>query len=286
MRAHLFGVVMLAAVVSGCGTPPPEHRYQLHGQVLAIAPTRQEATIKHDEIPGFMEAMTMPYKIRDSRLLDNIVPGDLITATLVVIPDDAYLTEAKKVGSAPIPPADKPAQPAVDLLKPGDEVPDAPFVDQDGRNRGFASFRGSIVLLTFIYTRCPLPDFCPLMDGHFATIQQTVVTNPRWRQGPPIRLVTVSFDPANDTPAVLKKHAEEVGANAGIWTFLTGERDTIETFGGRFALSVTRDDQGNITHNLRTALIDPNGKVVKLYSGNDWVPEDVLRDLDTIAHAG
>jgi protein SCO1 len=285
MRAHLFVVVMLAAVVSGCGTPQPERRYQLHGQVLAIAPTRQEATIKHDEVVGFMEAMTMPFKIRDSRLLDNIVPGDLITATLVVLSEDAYLTEVKKVGSAPLPTAG-PAQPTVDLLHPGDEVPDAPFIDQDGHSRSFASFRGSIVLLTFTYTRCPLPDFCPLMDRKFATIQKTAATNPRGRGGPPIRLVTVSFDPANDTPAVLKKHAEQVGAEPGIWTFLTGERDTIETFGGRFALSVLRDDQGNITHNLRTALIDPNGKVVKLYSGNDWVPEDVLRDLDTMARAG
>jgi protein SCO1 len=286
MRAHLFAVAMLAAVVSGCGTPQPEHRFQLHGQVLAIAPTRQEATIKHDDIVGFMEAMTMPFKIRGARLPDDIVPGDLINATLVVLSDDAYLTDVKKVGSAPIPPADKPAQPAVDLLQPGDEVPDAPFVDQDGRSRAFATFRGSIVLLTFTYTRCPLPNFCPLMDRHFATIQKSVKTDQRWRGSPPIRLVTVSFDPANDTPAVLKKHAEEVGADAGIWTFLTGERVTIETFGGRFALSVTRDDQGNITHNLRTALIDPNGRVVKLYSGNDWVPEEVLRDLDTMAHAG
>jgi protein SCO1 len=190
------------------------------------------------------------------------------------------------VGSAPIPPADAPVPPAADLLQPGDEVPDAPFVDQDARPRRFASFRGAIVLLTFTYTRCPMPDFCPLMDRHFATIQKAIVTGPRWREGPPIRLVTVSFDPSNDTPAVLKKHAEEVGADSRIWTFLTGEHDTIDTFDGRFALSITRDDQGNITHNLRTALIDPKGKVVKLYSGNDWVPEDVLRDLDTVAHAG
>src|SRR5512133_873976 len=102
MRAHLFAVVMLAALVSGCGTPQPERRFQLHGQVLAIAPTRQEATIRHDEVVGFMDAMTMPFKIRDSRLLDGIVPGDLIDATLVVLSEDAYLTDVKKVGSAPI----------------------------------------------------------------------------------------------------------------------------------------------------------------------------------------
>jgi protein SCO1/2 len=224
--------------------------------------------------------------VRDAKLLDGVAPGDLITARLIVVPNDAYLADVKKVGQAPLEmprpvstDAASSASAGFELLKPGDAVPDARFVDQNGRTRAFSSFRGSTVVLTFIYTRCPMPTFCPLMDRHFAAIQKKLkddaASNGR------VHLVSVSFDPSTDTPPVLKKHAAKVGADPKTWTFLTGDRDDIDRFAARFGVSVARvlNDQGDITHTLRTAVVDADGRLVKVYTGNEWTPEQVLADL-------
>src|SRR5262249_21932849 len=154
----------------------------------------------------------------------------------------AHLEEIRKVGTAPIekPPTEAPAPSArsgFELLKPGEAVPNAPFVDQDGRRRHFADFKGSTVVLTFIYTRCPLPTFCPLMDRHFSAIQKKLAGGPALSR---VHLVTVSFDPLTDTPPVLKRHAKSLDADLKRWTFLTGDRDEVDRFGAQFGVSVSR----------------------------------------------
>jgi protein SCO1/2 len=276
-----------ALLLSSCSTPPDRRAYALQGQVLAVAPNRGEATIKHEDIKGFMPAMTMPYKVKESKLLDNITPGDLINATLVVVSNDAYLTEVKKVGSAPIEraPAGTPAASSgFELLKTGAAVPDASFVDQDGKKVAFSAFKGSTLVVTFIYTRCPLPTFCPLMDRHFATIQTRLKADPSLAN---VHLVSISFDPITDTPPVLKKHARTLDADPARWTFLTGTRDDVDQFAARFGVSVARafENPLDITHTLRTAIIDADGKLVKVYTGNEWTPEHVLMDLKPVVRA-
>jgi protein SCO1 len=230
--------------------------------------------------------MTMPYKVKDAKLLEGIAPGDLINATLAVVSNDAYLTSVKKVGQAPLekPPspsadATSPASAGFELLKPGEAVPDTSFVDESGARRTLASFKGSTVVLTFIYTRCPMPTFCPLMDRHFATIQKAVARD-RALIGR-VHLVSVSFDPATDTPPVLKAHAKTLDADPRVWTFLTGDRDDIDRFAARFGVSIARatDDPRDITHTLRTAIVDVSGRLVKVYTGNEWTPEQILADL-------
>jgi protein SCO1/2 len=179
-----------------------------------------------------------------------------------------------------------PAASGFELLKPGDAVPETTFVDQSGRRRAFKAFKGAPVLLTFIYTKCPMPTFCPLMDQHFATIQKKLKDDPALRRR--VHLVSISFDPINDTPAVLKAHATKLGADPNTWTFLTGDRDEIDKFAMRFGVSVARAtaDQRDITHNLRTALIDADGKLVKIYIGNEWTPDQALADLVPVVRAG
>src|SRR2546427_3181165 len=273
-----------ALLLASCSTPSNQRVYALQGQVLSVAPNHGEATIKHEDIKGFMPAMTMPYKVKEATLLDNIAPGDLINATLVVVSNDAYLTEVKRVGSAPL---EKPsvAAPAAssgfELLKAGEAVPDASFVDQDGSKIGFSAFKGSTVVVTVIYTKCPLPTFCPLMDRHFATIQKPLKEDPALNK---THLVTVSFDPATDTPAVLKQHAKTLNADLTRWTFLTGDRDEVDRFASQFGVSVSRamNDPSNIAHNLRTAIVGADGKLVKVYTGNDWSPDQVLADLKNL----
>jgi protein SCO1 len=284
-------VFALAAAVSlaACGPKSNQRTYPVHGQVVALTPDRQEATVKHGEIAGLMPAMTMPYKIKERSELDAVKPGDMIDATLVIVENDAFLTGVRKVGEAPLEQA--PPEPTTvqtgsgpPLLKPGDVVPDSSFVDQDGNTRTFNSFRGSMVVVTFIYTRCPLPTFCPMMDRQFVAIQERMRDDPLLKK---VHLVTISFDPAYDTPAVLKKHARELNADLNRWTFLTGNRDAVERFGGRFGVFVTRasNDPRDITHNLRTAIVGPDGKVIRIYTGYEWTPDEILADLKPVANA-
>ena len=286
MRLHIVFSVCAALAIGACSPPAPNQRtFKLQGQVLSVEPNRQQATIKHEEIKGFMAAMTMPYKLQDPKLADGIQPGDLINATLVVASNDAYLTEVHKVGSAPLEkaPAEGSAAPGArsQILGPGEPVPNTAFVDQDGRKRDFASFKGSTVVVTFIYTRCPMPNFCPLMDRQFAEIQRAIKDDSSLKK---IHLVSVSFDPATDTPPVLKHHAEELKADPARWTFLTGQRADIDQFSARFGVAVTRSatDPNDITHNLRTAIVDADGKLVKIYIGNEWSPKQVIADVKSV----
>jgi protein SCO1/2 len=290
MRVHFIVCLCVAVLAGACGTKADQREFALQGQILAVADDRQQATINHEAITGFMGAMTMPYKVRDPKQLDGIAPGDLINARLVVETSDAYLTNVKKVGQAPLPkpPAEAPAPSATsgfELLKPGEAVPDTTFVDQNGKRRTFKTFKGTPALVTFIYTKCPMPTFCPLMDQHFAAIQKKMKDDPALRGR--VHLVSVSFDPINDTPPVLKEHAKKLGADLNIWTFLTGDRDEIDKFAMRFGVSVARAtaDQRNITHNLRTAILDADGKLVKIYTGNQWTPDQALADLAPVVRA-
>jgi len=284
-------VFALAAALSlaACSPKSNQRTYPVHGQVVSVTPDRHEATVKHGEITGLMPAMTMPYKIKEKAELDAVRPGDMIDATLTIVENDAFLTGVRKVGEAPLEQA--PPEPTTvvteagpELLRPGEVVPDSPFVDQDGKKRAFDSFRGSTVVLTFIYTRCPLPTFCPMMDRHFVTIQERMHDDPLLKK---VHLVTITFDPAYDTPAVLKKHARELNADLGRWTFLTGDPKAIETFGRRFGVLVTRasNDPRDITHNLRTAIVGPDGKLMKIYTGNEWTPDEIIADLKPTANA-
>jgi protein SCO1/2 len=288
MRSHIVFSLCVALAAAACSRTAPDQRaYPLQGQVQSIDAPRKLVTLKHGEIKGFMPAMTMPYEVEDPKVLDTLAAGDLIDSTLVVFSSGAHLRNVRKIGTAPLekPPADAPmpsASSGFELIKPGERVPDAPFVDQNGRKRRFSSFEGRPIVMTFIYTQCPLPTFCPLMDRHFATMQKTLKDDPALAR---VHLVTVSFDPSVDTPPVLRKHAKELNADLSRWTFLTGDRDEIDRFAARFGVSVARamNDPGNITHNLRTVIIKADGTLAKVYTGNDWSPDQVLADLRRLA---
>ena len=282
MRMRTAFLLVLAIAASACSQPASDRReYRLEGQVLAVHIERKEAVIRHEEIQGFMSAMTMPYNVLDAKEYADIAPGDLITASLIVEPTRAYLQKVKKVGSAPLEGAPASAGGAAsgfELIKMGAPVPDQTFINQDGKSVSLESFRGSAVVVTFIYTSCPLPQFCPLMDKNFAKLQQKLVEQNNLLKA---HLLSVSFDPQIDTPPVLKKHAADLGADPRLWTFVTGDRDEIDKWASGFGVSVSRamNDARDITHNLRTAIIDRQGNLVQVYTGNEWTPEQVMADL-------
>lgn len=286
MRARVPLSLCLTLTAAACAKAPDPRTFTLQGQVQSLDAPRQTVTVKHEEIKNFMPAMTMPYEVEDAKALDGLAPGDLINARLVVFSNGAHLTDIRKVGTAPLekPPADVPnptASSGFELIRPGQPAPDATFIDQDGRPRTFSSFKGGPLVLTFIYTKCPLPTFCPLMDRHFATLQQRLKADPAMKN---VHLVTVSFDPLTDTPPVLKKHAKSLDADLTRWTFLTGDRDEVDQFAMRFGVSVSRamNDARDIAHNLRTAIVGADGTLIKVYTGNDWTPDQILADLKNL----
>jgi protein SCO1 len=272
------GFTLLALLAAtACGRPPETKEYELHGQILGIEAERQEVLIKHQDIKGFMPGMTMPFKVRDRDLLSGKQPGDLVTATLVVGEVESYVSALTTTGHAALekPPvvADTPR-----ILAPGDEVPDALLVDQDGKPRPFSTFRGHRVALTFIYTRCPLPEFCPLMDRQFATVQKTLKSTPAFAD---VRLITMTLDPEYDTPAVLKPYAQKRGADPAVWSFVTGEPKDAARFASQFGLYVEHNPANaiDITHSLVTAVVDAEGRLVKLHTGTRWTPAELVADL-------
>lgn len=273
-RTLVSAVVLPIILLAGCSKA---QEYPLVGQVLAVDPNQQVLTVKHQDVVGFMPGMTMPFKVKEARELEGRKPGDLITATLVVEDSVGYLADIRKTGEAPLPAAETP--PRLAMIEPGTEVPDTSLIDQEGRTRRVAEFRGKTIAVTFVYTRCPLPDFCPRMDRNFKAVQDLLRSDATLASR--VHLLSVSFDPDYDTPQVMAAHARRVGADPAIWSYLTGERKAVDLLAGAFGVSVMREDQPmqEIVHNLRTAVIDANGRLVTVLNGRDWTPEDLVSAL-------
>lgn len=270
--------IVLTLFTSACSRTPPVKEYQLKGQILDVKPDTREVLVKHEDIPGFMPAMTMPYTVGDAKILADKQPGDLITATLVVGETEAHLSSIAKTGHAPIEDASAPSITASDILKPGEAVPDTALVDEDNAARPLTSLKGHRVAITFMYTRCPQPDFCPLVDRNFAAVQDEIKKTPGLRD---VRLVSVSFDPANDTPAVLKAHGKTLHADPSVWHFVTTAPGDTKGFAAKFGVTAESgvDGPNVITHNLSTSVIDPDGRLVKIRPGNTWTPAELIADL-------
>ena len=268
--------VTTSAMLCGCVRSP---HYELRGQVLAVDRGRQEVTIKHEDIRGFMPGMTMPFKVSDPALLNGLEAGDLVQATLVVKDYTGYLTALRRTGHETPPPLETPA---VVMLQPGEGVPDVRLVDETATTRAIADWRGKVLVVTFIYTRCPFPDFCPRMDRQFKSVQTEVLADPQLRDR--VALLSITFDPAFDTPPVLAAHARRVGADPRVWHFATGDRDVIEGFASRLGVSIIREGTNaeNVTHNLRTAVIGSDGTLRTVFSGNEWTPAQLM---DAVRHA-
>lgn len=272
----MAAIVALAAGTTGCRRQAQQ--YELNGQILAVDPARQELTIKHQDIPGFMPGMTMAFKVFEPRLMDGRTPGELVTATLVVKGTAAYLRNLSRTGFAPVVEA-HPVTRVIDLLEPGETLRDATLLDETGTRRRLADWQGRILAVAFVYTRCPLPNFCPLMDRHFAAVQEQVQADVALRDR--VRLVSVSIDPEHDRPDVLAKHAARLGADRAVWQFLTGDREEVEAFASQFGVSVMREGTAadDIVHNLRTAIIDGEGKLITSLNGSEWSPADLVAEI-------
>jgi protein SCO1 len=292
MRRLFIGFGMMLVLLCGChlgqqsapGTSVGENfrAYKLRGKVVRTDSAKGEVTVDHEAIPGFMEAMTMPYKLKDANIASELHPGDVITADVLVSQDpnaDVLLDHIVVVAQA------KPDyRPAVEYHVPtaGDQVPDFKLRNQDGRTIRLTQFKGESLLVTFIYTRCPLPNYCPRVTRNFAEIERQLAAMPGALAK--THLLCVSFDPENDTPERLRAYrANYIGSDAKTafahWDFAVPDKAVLGEMAKFFDVGLTNESDGTITHTLSTTLIGPDGKVVKFYPGNDWTAEQVVGDV-------
>jgi protein SCO1/2 len=238
--------------------------------------------IDADAIPGLMDAMAMPYTVKNAGDLDTVTPGDSITAT-VVQQKDSYFVTGIKVAPHPTTPPPKPAADA-HIPEPGDAVPNFQLVNQSGRKVSLDQYRGKTLLVTFIYTRCPFEDFCPRMSGQFAEINRELRKDAKLYGK--THLLSISFDPKNDSPKVLRAYgAGYLGSKLPSfdhWEFAVPPEDELQDMAKYFGLTYS-EEAGVITHSLSTAVIGPDGKIFKWYHGNEWKSTDLLKDAQDAA---
>lgn len=254
-------------------------QYQVRGVVVSTDPKKGAISLDTEAIPGYMEAMTMPYQLRQPGVAAELHRGDQITATLLVGKDSAMLDAIDVIAQAR--PDYKPAVTYNDL-EPGEAIPDFRFLNQSNRMIHLEQFRGKVVLLTFIYTRCPLPNFCVRMSRNFADIDRALQNDPALYGK--THLLSISFDPAYDTPKVLRSYG---GAYTGRytqetfqhWDFAAPPQDELKKVLLFFDIGATPESDKTITHSLSTVVIAPDGKLYKWYPGNDWTPAQVLADI-------
>jgi protein SCO1/2 len=260
--------------------------YKLRGKVVSTDAAKGEVTLNHEAIPGFMEAMTMPYKLKDASILSELHPGDTITADVLVSQDpDAEVLLDHIVVVAQAKPDYKPAV-FYHVPAPGDAVPDFKLLNQDGRTIHLEQFKGKSLLVTFIYTRCPLPDFCPRVTRNFAAVDKQIAANALLRGK--THLVCVSFDPEHDTPERLRAYGVTyIGSDTkdafADWDFAVPEKPVLLEMAKFFDVGITNEADSTITHTHSTTLIGPDGKVAHFYPGNEWTVEDVMTDLKKVA---
>ena len=283
---------LLIFLLIGCDktSPPPtstpnlnaiERIFDTRGVVRSVPDSGQTLVVRHDEIPGYMPKMTMELNVRDTNELRGIERDDVITFQLVATADTHWIRNLKRVGKATPDAAPASLPPGIQLVKEleaGDALPDYELLAEDGRTVRFADFRGQALAFTFIFTRCPLPDFCPRMGNNFARARELILAQPNARTN--WQFLSISFDPEFDTPAALRSYAPFYRHdNPDRWRFAAAPLTVLATLAPELDLMFAREAGGSISHNLRTVVLDPQGRIHQQFDGNQWTPETLAESL-------
>jgi protein SCO1/2 len=260
---------------SSSASDQASHAFAAQGVIEKIAPDRRQVTIHHDTIPGYMIEMTMDFPVDDVDELKDLVPGDKISFTLNVNQDRDWVSNIHRVGHADpsmmgMMPMDGSETPKI---KPGDKLPDGELIAEDGRHIHLSDFRGKVVALTFFFTRCPLPNYCPLMNRNFWQTRNLLLADPKapanWE------FLSISFDSDFDQPATLSSYGGFYRHNnADRWLFAAAPPATLTELASPLGLVIMRQDS-NISHNLRTVVVDPQGHLFRQFNDNLWTPQQL-----------
>ncbi len=264
------------------GLPAGAQVFTVRGVVRELRPDQREVVIRHEAIPGYMAAMTMPFTVREPADLAGLTPGDTVQFCLTVTEEEGWIDQIRVLGRAE-PEDPRPEVPSVrvvrqvDELAEGDLLPDYPLVTESRQRIRLEAFRGRALGLTFIYTRCPYPTFCPRQTRQLVEAAEQLK---RRLPGPPPRwhLLAVSFDPAHDTPSVLRRYARQHGADLERLNFCTGEIADLDALTEQFGMIVARDGEG-FSHNVRTVVVGADGRIRRIFIGNEWTTEEFVDEM-------
>ena len=288
----VFAFVLLVLILTSCGKPAAKDvsatakHFALKGKVMSVDRVAKTATVEHGDIPGYMDAMTMPFPVRQDEVWDVLTPGSEIHADLVV--DNANAQYWLENISVSAPPNANQAAPPVNenVAQVGKKAPDFSLINQDGKRITLADFHGKALAITFIYRECPLPDYCIKMSKNFSDLANQLSADKDAKDK--IRLLSISFDPERDTPEKLKEYGTGYLGSAQkpdftIWQLAVGSDKEVRAIADFFGLQyeVDQNNKALINHSLVTAVVSPEGKVTKIFKGNDWTTGDLLRELRT-----
>jgi protein SCO1/2 len=293
---RLVALLLGTALVAGCrgAAPasrdefvarPDARRFDVEGRVIAVDKASRRITLAHGEVKGFMDAMTMPFSVKEAWAFDAAAPGDSLRGTLVVDGARSWVEGVSLTRADPSAAPSTTAKASWAPADPGTPVPDVTLTDQDARPLRLSSWRGQPYVITFSYTRCPLEEYCPLMMQRFAALEKATAADPALGGA---RLLTVTLDPERDTPALLRTYgAKYATGKAGDpfsrWRLVTGKPDQVKPLAAFFGLDYYTESTGQVIHSLRTAVIDPDGKVARVFESNTWKVEAVLEALRAAA---
>ncbi len=276
--------------------------FQVKGLITKLFSDNKSVEIRHEEVTNYMPAMTMPFDVKDPKELTGLKVNDSVTFRLLVTGTDAWIDQIKKVEGKSL--TELPATNGfrfvrdVEPLQVGDLLPEYHFTNQLGQAVATSQFKSQAVAITFIFTRCPLPNFCPRMSSNFQEVQTRLLSPGSAGVSPAIstnpapstinaqpstitnwHLLTITFDPDFDKPVVLKSYAERFHADPAHWSFLTGDPADIRAISDQFGQTFWKDETGAINHNLRTAVVNASGRIKKIFTGNNWTPDELASAL-------
>ncbi len=262
----------------------------MRGVVREVRQQDASVIIEHEKVPGFMPAMTMPFNVRDDALFDQLKKDKAVAFELVVGPDSSWIRRVTTTDASTLElPVKRPSEDGQSVaaraksmrLSEGDLMRDFRLLDQRGEEITPQTFAGKDLVVTFIFTRCPLPDFCPRISSQFAEIEKAILETPQLRSR--VRLLSISIDPEFDTPAILKEYADHFSNSDGeVWHFAVGTQVQTDQLAEAFSVHTERSD-GTINHGLCTAWIGADGIVKQIWRGNGWKPDDVLTAINSAA---
>ena len=267
MRRAALALLLLA--LAACSDAK---RYEARGIVYDVNREFQQILIEHEDIPGLMPAMTMNFDVADPALIERLETGDRIEFELEFTGNSYRVLSARKVGTG------ESGETRLDALaRVRSAAPDFELVDQAGETVSLQGLRGRTLLVDFIYTQCPGP--CPALTSQHVILQAKL--SPALREK--VWFVSISIDPANDTPEAMGAYAEARGADLSRWSFLTGEPAEVAGVVKRFGVGTLRQPDGDIDHLVATFVIDPQGRIADRFIGLEHGTKEVLAALEKVA---
>lgn len=278
-------IICLAIALLGCGrssnSDERADHYDTRGVIRGFSPGRSTIEIEHENIPGFMPSMTMPFVAHDPNEIADLKTGDAISFRMTVTQKDSWIDHVKKIRREDVNIAEPKRTPAVSAesgarLKEGAKMPPFDLTNENGERISLDTFRGQPFVLTFVFTRCPLPNFCPRMSNNFEELQTAIKDGSGTLAK--TRLLSITLDPGYDSPKVLGDYAAFHHADRKIWSFATGDEKQIDSLTSAFSV-YRQTEGGTISHGLATALIDKDGRIDKVWRGNAWTPAEVIEAI-------